>query len=318
LKSEWIAPGGRATKEFEKRFANYLSGGYAIAVDSGTSALHLALLALGVKKGDEVILPTYTCSAVLNAVNYVGATPVIVDINPNDFNISFERTLKKITEKTKAIIAPHMYGIPIANIRQFTSLNIPIIEDASQSIGTKINGQMTGTFGKLSTFSFGATKLMTTAKGGAVFSKDKKLIDNIKDLVDYDFRPTYRTRYNQRMTDFQAALGISQLKKLPRFLKRRREIAHIYGGDFARKGRVYYRYVMLTKDPKAVKKEFFREGVTVINPLEIWELLHNYIRLNKTEFPNAEKAAHQTVSIPIYPSLTDSEVAKIRGVIDGL
>ena len=328
LNSKWIAPGEKV-KEFECELAKYLSrDGYTVAVNSGTSALHLALLALGIKRGGEVILPTYACTAVLNAVNYTGATPVLTDINSYDFNISYEDTVKKMTDKTRAMIIPHMYGIP-ADIDKFLERSVPIIEDCAQSIGARFKNQKVGTFGDISMFSFYATKLLTTAKGGAIYSKNKELIESIYDLVDFDCRPTYKIRYNCHLSDFQAALGLSQLRKLDSFIKRRKEIAEEYNRVIERKKdafivkietnkeRVWYRYVIMSeKKTDKIKEEFLKNGIEVINPLENWELLHNYLHLNKNDFPNAENITKKTISVPIYPSLSDEEIEKIKKAID--
>lgn len=328
LNSKWIAPGEKV-KEFECELAKYLSNdGYAVAVDSGTSALHLALLSLGIKRGDEVVLPTYVCTAVLNAVNYTGAIPVFADINSYDFNISYKNTVKKMNNKTKAIIIPHMYGIP-ADIEEFLELGIPVIEDCAQSIGAKFKNQKVGTFGDVSIFSFYATKLLTTAKGGAIYSKNKELIDSVCDLVDFDCRPEYKIRYNYHLSDFQAALGLSQLMKLDNFIKRRKEIAEEYNEIIEKKKdaslveipdikeNVWYRYVIISeKDPEKIKKEFFKLGISVINPLEKWELLHRYLKLNPLDFPNAEGIVKKTISIPIFPSLKEEEILRICKAMD--
>lgn len=323
LNSRWIAPGEKV-KEFEYELAKYISNGdQAVAVNSGTAALHLALLALGIKKGDEIILPTYVCTAVLNAINYTGAFPILADINPYDFNISYKDTKSKITNKTKAIIVPHMYGIP-ADIDKFLELDVPIIEDCAQSIGAKFNGLKVGTFGDISIFSFFASKLLTTGNGGAVYSKNNELIDLVYDLVDFDCRPTYKTRYNYRMSDLQSKLGLSQLKKLDKFIKRRKEIAEEYNKIIEKKSdcfivkipkikeNVWYRYIIISERKTNIKEEFLKEDIKVINPLEKWELLHNYLHLNKNNFLNAEKITYKTISIPIYPSLTDEEIIKIK------
>ena len=328
LNSQWIAP-GKKVEEFEYNFAKYLSpDGYAIAVNSGTSALHLALLALDVKNRDEIILPTYVCTAVLNSVNYTGATPIIADINSYDYNISYEDVVRKITDKTKAIIIPHMYGIP-ADVDKFLELDVPIIEDCAQSIGAKYKNQKVGTFGDMSIFSFYATKLLTCAKGGAIYSKNKEYIDTIHDLVDFDCRSTYKTRYNYHLSDFQAALASSQLGKLNNFIEKRNDIAGEYNKIIENKRdasvvkipddkeNVWYRYVIISnKNSEIIKNDFLKEGITVINPLENWELIHNYLCLDRNSFKNAESISQKTISVPVYPSLTSEQILRIKKAID--
>lgn len=330
LKSNWIAPGQRV-KQFEDEFTAYMTGHGrcgTVAVDSGTSALHLALIALGIQKGDEVILPTYVCTAVLNAVNYTGAIPVLTDINSYDFNISYEDTLRKITDKTGVLIIPHMYGIP-ADIDKFLELDIPIIEDCAQSIGAQYKNQKVGTFGDLSIFSFYTTKLLTCAKGGAIYSKNKEYIDTIYDLVNFDCRPTYKTRYNYRLSDFQAALASSQLGKLDDFIEKRNAIAGEYNKTVEKKKdafvvkisddkeNVWYRYVIISnKNFEIIKNDFLKEGIAVINPLENWELIHNYLGLDRNDFKNSESITKKTISVPIYPSLANGQILRIKKAIE--
>jgi perosamine synthetase len=323
LESGWIAPGARV-EEFEAALAGYLgSGGSATAVETGTAALHLALEALGVGEGDEVILPTYVCSAVLNAVNYAGARPVLADIGPAGFTISPEEVRRRLSGKTGAIIVPHLYGNP-AEIREICELGPPVIEDCAQGLGATVDGQRAGTFGDCAIFSFYATKLITTGKGGAVCSRRRDLMETVRDLVDFDCRPSYRVRYNYRMNDLQAALGISQLRRLGEFIGRRCSIADTYhrvldGKPGVRVARprdgttgVWYRYVVSSsRDPGVIKERFLKEGIAVINPLEPWELLHRYLHLDPAGFPEAERAARETISVPIYPSLSRADVARI-------
>jgi len=324
LNSGWVAQGEKV-KMLEETLCNYLGvDGYGVAVSSGTAALYLALFALGIDKGDEVILPTYVCSALLNAIFFVGAIPVLVDVNLDDFNISFKKVKKKITKKTKAIIVPHIYGVP-SDIDKFLGLGIPIIEDCAQSVGARINGQMVGTFGDISVFSFYATKLFTTGQGGMVVSRKLKLIKKIKDFREFDCRKKYKRRFNFQMTDIQAALGISQLKKLSSLLRRRREIATKYmeilrksNNNFTLqevnkgKERVWYRFVLRSgKGVKKTQKLFKDSGIQTIVPIRTYELLHRYLKVDKKDFKNSEELAETTTSIPVYPSLKKEEVLRI-------
>jgi dTDP-4-amino-4,6-dideoxygalactose transaminase len=322
LRSQWIAPGERVAA-FEKQLASYLGvAGDAVAVDTGSAALHLSLLALDVGPGDEVILPTYVCSAVLNAVRYTGAAPVLADTGKGTANLTLAVVEPHLTDRTAAIVVPHMYGIP-ADIDPLKETGVPVIEDCAQSIGARSGDRKVGTRGDLAIFSFYATKLMTTAKGGAVVARERALTDTIRDLVEYDCRPVYRTRYNLRMSDLQAALGISQLRRLDRFLERRKAIASRYDAvirardtgfrTLSSPDSIFYRYVLLcpsSLDP--LKALFARMGVQVINPLEPWELLHVYLGLDRGRFPHAEALAARTLSIPLYPSLSEDEIRTVE------
>lgn len=329
LHSKWLASGEKV-RAFEQELSRYISGdGYTVAVDSGTSAIHLALLSLGIKKGDEIIVPTYVCTAILNAIYYLGAVPVLADINEYDYNISYESAYKKKSEKTRAIIIPHIYGIP-ADIEKFKDLGIYVIEDCAQSLGAHYRSKKTGSFGDISVFSFYPSKLLTTAKGGAVYSKNKELINKIYDLVEYDCRPEYKLRFNYHLTDFQAALGLSQLKRLDGFISKRKAIAREYDLIVEtkkdaysirvpdHKENIYYRYVIMSKqDPEKIIDKFTQAGVSTINPLKKSELLHNYLHIKDvSQYYEAERVSGMTVSVPVYPSLTEEEVSKIKRCID--
>lgn len=319
--SGWIAQGNEVEK-FENEFSDFLGfgPGHAIAVSSGTAAIYILLLALGIKSGDEVITSTYVCSAVLNAIFLAKAKPVLVDIDCN-FNISFEQTKKKINSKTKAIIVPHIFGMP-ADVDKFIKLKIPIIEDCAQAIGSKLNGKYVGTFGKAAIFSFYASKMITTGYGGMVFSKDKVLIKKIDDYRQFDCRKEYKPRFNFHMSDILAAMGRAQLKKLPSLLKERRMIANKYY-QVLPVGKVwpakncedrqpnYYRFLLCTDQPSKIRSYLEKKGIKTIVPIETFELLHRYLKQKPADFPISEKIAKATLSLPVYPSLTTAEIKKI-------
>lgn len=322
LKSRHLAQGD-AVRRFEEATAKYLGnkGLKAVAANSGSSALHLALLALGISADDEVIIPSYVCSAVLNAVNYTGAKAILADINKNNFNLSIESVRKKTTGRTKAIILVHQFGFP-AEIDRFLSLKIPIIEDCAQSIGATYHNKQVGTFGKLSVFSFYATKMLTTGYGGMVVSEDNKLINKVRDLIDYDNRNDYVTRYNYQMSDLSGTLGLSQLKQLGRFIQRRREIAALYNRHLQSvilpyenpdSQSVFFRYVI--RHPKADKiiPSLNRAGIEAKKP--VYMPLHRYLGLKPGQFPNTEQAHRTAISLPIYPSLTTRQA---NYIIDNL
>ena len=230
MQSGYIAEGD-LVKKFEKQVSRYIGVNDGIATNSGTSALHLALIALKIQKGDEVIVPSYVCTALLNAIKYVQASPVITDVNVDEGNICVQDIKNKITQKTKAIILPHMFGLA-ADIHEIQELGIPIIEDCAQSIGAEYHDKKVGSFGELSIFSFYATKMICTGEGGMILSNSKELLERIRDLHNYDFKPDYKVRYNYKLTDLQAALGISQMNHLPHFIKKRQQIAGIYNKEF--------------------------------------------------------------------------------------
>ncbi len=302
LASGWIAQGPQ-TRAFEEEVCAFLGlEGDAVAVSSGTTALHLALLALGVGPEDAVILPTYVCSAVLNAVCHAGAAPVLADVSPNDFNLDPAHVHALLTARTKAIIAPHTYGFP-ADIGALRALGVPVVEDCAQAIGAAVAGRKAGTLGDIAIFSFYATKLMTTGQGGMVVGP-RTLMETVRDLRDFDCRPTYRVRYNYQMTDFQAALGRSQLARLPERLARRAAIAARYrcalpSGWRAQEARadaqpVYYRFVLVPEVENSAEKGsadwpldyFAAEGIRAIRPIATYELLHRYLRHSPPVLPN--------------------------------
>lgn len=304
LHSEMIARGSKVV-EFESKVANYLGLNNGIATSSGTSALFLSLKALGVGKGDEVIIPTYVCPTVLCAVENTGATPVLCDVS-NDWNMDYYTVQPHLTPKTKAIVAPHIYGIPI-DIKPLTELGVPIIEDLAQAFGAEIDGRKTGTFGQLAMCSFQATKCLTTCEGGMVLSNNDDYIEKI--------------RYIQSlapMSDLQAALGIIQLEQYESFLQRRRKIAGIYFKKLdkfpnicmplaLRKRSIFFRFplkVPLSFD--MLKAEFEQKDIAVRQGVD--SLLHRIIGLPSKDFPNAERCFKETLCIPIYPALSDNQV----------
>ncbi len=312
---------GKIVSSLEKEFASFIGVDHAAAVSSGTAALHLSLLSLGIDKGSEVIIPSYVCTALLNAVHQVSATPVIVDVDHNTYNISAAKIKKAISNKTDAIIVPHMFGLP-ADIDAIIELGIPVIEDCAHSVGAKFNNRYTGSFGDLSIFSLYATKMLCAGEGGLVLSNNSDLIEKIRDLRDYDEKEDYTLRYNFKLTDIQAALGKSQLKKLPSFIQKRLEIARIYnrglegtvsGIPVAMEDRehVYYRYVIPTVDPIGFMEKMSKKGVECRRP--VFKPLHRYLDLSGHEV--TEDVWSKAVSIPIYPSLKEEEANEIVGSI---
>jgi len=306
--------GGNETKEFENEFCNYLGlpKGHAVAVNSGTAALFLALHVLE-GKNKIISFPGYVCSALRNAVNMVGGNEEILDVRIDSPNIEFQ----EIKKESIAII-PHMYGIPV-DISKIKDTNI--VEDCAQALGAKINGIPVGLHGNAGIFSFYVTKLITTGgHGGMYVSKDKKSADIVRDFREFDYRHDQKKRFNFQMTEIQAAIGREQLKKLPKFLERREEIFKKYkkaGLELLDIGRnqnhlspVRYRAVMKTNEPNKIIKSLESVGVKAIVPTEDWELLGKHELL-----PNSVELSRKTVSLPVYPTLTDQDIDIILSVI---
>jgi perosamine synthetase len=315
IESGYIAEGERV-KNFEKAFAKFMGVQYAASTNSGTSALHLTLLAMGVGQGDEVIIPSYVCSALLNAVNYTGATPILADIDPETYNLDVTDTRSRINKYTKAIIVPHLFGLA-ADMESLLEFDVPIIEDCAQSIGATGHQRPVGLFGVAGIFSFYATKVITTGEGGMVATNSRDIAARISDLKAYDKRENYKIRFNYKMNDIQAALGIVQLKQLGSIIRRRKEIAERYNRAFnsfriklppADSGHIYFRYVLgLQMDARPWIQELARMGVICERPIHF--PLHQ--NLERGGYPAAEKSWKQSLSIPIYPTLNDEEISRV-------
>jgi perosamine synthetase len=240
VKSGWISSKGKYIEEFEKDFSKYIGTKYGVAVSNGTVALHLALVALGIDSGDEVLIPTLTFASVANAVIYTRAKPVFVDSHPDYWCIDPDDIERKVTERTKAIIAVHSYGHPcdMDRILEISSrYGLYVIEDCAEAHGAEYKGRKVGSFGDVSCFSFYGNKIITTGEGGMCLTNDPKLAEKIKILRDHGMNPKRRywhevVGFNYRMTNLQAALGVAQLKKIDYFVSRKRKIAETYNSFF--------------------------------------------------------------------------------------
>ncbi|MCX5700974.1 MAG: DegT/DnrJ/EryC1/StrS aminotransferase family protein [Candidatus Omnitrophica bacterium] len=323
IKSNYLSE-GQCVKRFEEETADYIGSMGAVATCTGTLALHLALLSLGVSKNDEVVLPSYVCRSALNGVLYSGARPVLCDVNIEDFNISFNEALKVISKKTKAIIIPHMFGCP-AEIDKFKNLGIYIIEDCAHSIGAEYQGRKVGNWGDLSIFSFEGTKYIVTGEGGMVLANSAPLLKRLRKLKEPDSLD-YGVKYTYRMTDLQAAIGRIQLSKIDRFIKARRKIANIYNDNFANLDvvlplekpdslHVFHRYMIKIKnDIDTFMEKCCKKMVKIKQPVKPYPL-HRYLNLSGKRFPNTEYIMKRAVSVPIYPLLTEKDLKYITETV---
>lgn len=308
---------GRKVREFENKITRLIGTKYAVACSSGTAAIHLALIGLEVETQDEVVMPSYVCSSPYFATLHAGAKPKIADIARTGFNVSAKSVKRRLSNMTKAIIVPHMFGNP-AELGSLLELGIPLIEDCAQSLGAEYENRKVGSFGDLSVFSFYATKMITTGEGGMVLTNNNEFYARIIEARDYDKKPLIPAKYNYKMTDFQAALGLSQLRKLQQFINRRRQIASLYAEQFsqcgialpsenAHKKPVFFRYVVLTEREGLIRKEAKKRGVICEKP--VWKPLHR--DLANLKCPNSDRAHAHALSIPIYPSLKEEEIEHV-------
>lgn len=331
IKSRRLADGSTVSR-FESALSHYLGDELNVAVvSSGSAALYLALRALDVGKNDEVIIPTYACSSLLHSIILVGGKPIIVDIDPDTWNLDINLVSQVITKKTKAIVLTHTYGSPV-NALKFKSFGIPIVEDCAQSLGAMIWQKMVGTIGDIGICSFYAAKLITTGHGGAVWSTNQKLIQNIKSIRNYDTQPFNPGHFNFLLTDIQAALGISQLSRINQFLHRRQKIAKTYlesirsieyikpQKKIAEADRVYHRFVITGKKINFLKtiSEMEKKGITIINPLTPDEQLHRILHLSNNNYPVSEELSAASISLPIYPGLTQKQLKITIDVLNKL
>jgi dTDP-4-amino-4,6-dideoxygalactose transaminase len=250
LESGWVSQGPKV-KEFEENVAKFVGVKYAIAVSNCTAALHLANLSIGIKKGDEVLVADYTFPATGHSVLYCGAKPIFVDVDPKTFNINPKNIEEKINNKTKAIIPVHTFGQPADMdpiLKIAKKYNLHVIEDAACALGAKYKNKFTGTFGDIGCYSFHARKGITTGEGGMVVTNDKNLAENIRHLSVFGmksawdreksqefFLPTFTDAgYNYKMSDILAAIGIIQLGKIDKIIKRKRELAHYWNQQLER------------------------------------------------------------------------------------
>ncbi len=308
---------GELVAKLEEETSRFLGAGASVSAGSGTAALGFALQGLNIGPGAEVILPTYVCKSVLDAVCSVGAAPVLCDVSA-DWVMTPDTVRPRITPNTRAIIVVHIFGIA-ADTPSFREFGVPIIEDSCQAFGGTIGARRVGMLGDVGVFSFHATKCLTTGEGGLVVSHDRELLHRIRTLRDGD--PTQLSkRFPTGLSDLQAALGLSQLRRYPQFLQRRRELANVYFAHLNGDGvqlplalgdrSIFFRFPVRThRSFDDEHTAFAREGIHVRRGVD--QLLHRLLGLKDHDFPNATRLYDETISIPLYPSLSRKEVDRL-------
>lgn len=320
---------GEYVEMFEGDFAAFLGSKHCVATSSGTSALHVALLSLGIKPGDKVITTPFSFIATANAILYAQAVPVFCDIDLKDYNISPQELLDTIKKHpdAKAIIIVHLYGYP-ARMAELMAIanqyNMAVIEDCAQAHGASINGKKVGTFGHCGVFSFYPTKNMTCGEGGMLVTSDTELADKARSLINQGQIAKYRhdvLGYNYRMTNIHAAIGIEQLRKLTGFNERRKAIAERYSREITNPNlikpvclpgfeHVYHQYTLGVKNRSSFIKFLETKGIGygIHYPTAIPDQPLYQQEETLGSFTNARIAAKRVVSIPVHPGLTEQEV----------
>jgi perosamine synthetase len=332
LESGMLASGVRV-REFEEKFAAACGTSEAIAVGSGTAALHLGLLAMGIGPGDEVIVPSFTFAASANSVRMTGATPVFADIDRDDYTIHPETVEPLITDKTRALMPVHLYG-QMAPMDELMSLadasGVAVIEDAAQAHLAETNGSKAGSVGTIGAFSFYPTKNMTTGEGGMITTSDPDLAERCRWLRNQGMAERYVHRIvglNERMTEMEAAIGLVQLGKLSEWTRRRREIASDYhenlnpdlGLPVERTDavHVYHQYTIAPVDRERIRSAL--RDAEIGHDVYYPRATHQQEPYLGPEYslPVSEEMAERVISIPVRPDLTQTEIARIIEVLNG-
>ncbi len=341
IKSNWISSQGKYVSKFESEVSRLAGGGSCLATSNGTTALHLGLETLGIGRGDEVIVPSFTFGASVNAIIHAGATPVIVDIDKDTWNIDLDRIETAITSKTKAIMAVHIYGNPC----DMTAINkiakardLFVVEDCAEALGATINGVPVGSFGDVAAFSFFANKVITCGEGGALVLNSPTLVDRGAELRDHGMDKSNRywhTRvgYNYRMTNMQAAVGLAQTEQLPLFMEKREIIWKTYRSCLEDAGLFEFQQALdghcpsrwlytillgpdVSKSSTLVMSELKNAGIEsrpVFYPMSQMPSFKNHAVTHEDN--SAINISSRGFSLPSSVSLTESEVEYISSTL---
>ena len=348
LNDGFISSSGQFVKEFEKKFAKRVNRKFAITVSNGTAALQLAFESLNIKKKEEVILPSFTIISCILPVIRSGAIPVLIDSDPVTWNMDVNKIEKKITSKTRAIIAPHIYGLPIDMdplLKIAQKYKLKVIEDAAEVLGLKYNNKECGSFGDVSTFSFYANKHITTGEGGMVVTDSKQIAEKCKSLRNICFNNKrrflhYDLGWNYRFTNLQSAVGLAQLQKLNRFIVKKRNIGKIYNKELSKikifqtplnkkeyAKNIYWVYGLVLKKNSPISLNILmnklkQEGIETRNffwPLHQQPILRKMGFFKKIKLPVAEYLSKNGLYLPSGLALNSLQqkyvVKKIKKII---
>ena len=348
LNDGFISSSGQFVKEFEKKFARRVNRKFAVTVSNGTAALQLAFESLNIKKKEEVILPSFTIISCILPVIRSGAIPVLIDSDPVTWNMDVNKIEKKITSKTRAIIAPHIYGLPIDMdplLKIAKKYKLKVIEDAAEVLGLKYKNKECGSFGDVSTFSFYANKHITTGEGGMVVTDSKQIAEKCKSLRNICFNNKrrflhYDLGWNYRFTNLQSAVGLAQLQKLNRFIVKKRNIGKIYNKELSKikifqtplnkkeyAKNIYWVYGLVLKKNSPISlnilmKKLKQEGIETRNffwPLHQQPVLKKMGFFKNTKLPVAEYLSKNGLYLPSGLALTSLQqkyvVNKVKKII---
>jgi perosamine synthetase len=335
LESTWISSKGKYVNLFEESFSKFTNITHSAVVSNGTVALHLALLALGIGEGDEVIVPTFTYIASVNAVAYVNARPVFADSDPVTWQIDPSKIRKKITKKTKAIMAVHIYGHP-CDMNEITKIakekNLFVIEDCAEAIGTYFQNKHAGNFSDIATFSFFGNKTITTGEGGMVCTNDSNLHDMVVRLKGQGLAKGKEyfhdiIGYNYRMTNVCAALGLAQLERINEILKEKDRMIYEYKKNLEEIpvsihqgfGNIKHSYWMFTilaaseKERDELRKFLAEKSIETRPTFHPVHTMPMYFE--KDKYPVAEDLGKRGINLPSYPDLTNDDIKFITSTI---
>ena len=336
IDSTWISSKGKYVERFERQFAEYLGTKHAVSVCNGTAALHTALLALGIGPADEIIVPSLTYVASANAITYTGALPVFADSDPDSWQIDPKDVTKRISPKTKAIMAVHLYGHPCAmdELQEVAEAhNLILIEDCAEALGSEYQNRLVGNFGSVSCFSFYGNKTITTGEGGMIVTDSNDLQAKLRRIKGQGLASNREywhdiVGYNYRMTNIQAAIGCAQLERINDIIGRKIAIAHRYRKnlkkvpiDFHQTPRglkhTYWMCCMLTREgtDRESLREYLRCQGIETRPLFFPVHTMPIYKGREGDFPSAENLGRRGICLPSYPQLSDDDVDLISDQI---